>query len=370
MDIFKYTSPTSPTKLEEGEIVNGLTSITWIERYREGGEFKLVANTDSGIRDTLPIGSIISHTETQELMIVENHEVSDDKKKQSQITVSGRGFETILENRIIGSNQNFPVSGPVSDYILAADFTWNQVVALIGNHILAANLINSANAIEYVSVLANVVGTAAVAERSLKRGSLYEGVMALLAIDNLGLKVVRPGPYSPLAPASPNIAIVVHSGNDRSKEVVFSYETGEIESADYLWSNKRLKTSALISGKWIETFVSTADTHYARRMMFIDASDIDGDFQVAPTGSDLVAVLTAMERRGNDAIASQKNIALTKAESNKDNVHFAYSVDFDLGDIVAVLGDYNEVSTLRINEYVEILDETGRNSYPTLTLNE
>ncbi len=41
MDLFRFLNPTAPTRLEQGEIINGLTSIMWIERYREAGEFTL-----------------------------------------------------------------------------------------------------------------------------------------------------------------------------------------------------------------------------------------------------------------------------------------------------------------------------------------
>ena len=134
MDIFKFTNPTAPMLMEQGELVNGLTSKMWIERYRDAGEFTVTANIDSDAREKLPIGSYISHVNTPEIMVVENHEISESSNTEPEITITGRSLETILENRIIGSNKGLPFSGAIVDYPIYADYTWNQAKSLIDHH--------------------------------------------------------------------------------------------------------------------------------------------------------------------------------------------------------------------------------------------
>lgn len=367
MDIFRLSNPFSSTKMEQGKIINGIRRKMWIERYQKEGEFTLSAPVDSGIRESLPIGSFISHMDSTELMIVENHEISDDQGNQSTITITGRGFETYFENRIVGSNKNFPTSGTVTDYLLAAGYTWNQAVQLINDHISASSLVDDNNAIPYVSVLSTVSGSGISIERPLRRGTLYDRLLELLEIDGLGIKIIRPGKWSPM-PNSPNVIVLIHVGVDRSNEVIFSYETGEIVSADYLWSNRKLKNSALITGKWVETVVNSPEVEYDRRMMYIDASDIDESYQIAPTGGALTAVVAAMQQRGNEILNAQNNIALTKAEASRESVKSVYREDFNVGDLITVSGDYNETSTMIVSEYVELEDENGRSGYPTLTM--
>lgn len=368
VDIFKFHNPTSPTKLERGEVVNNLKSKLWVERYREAGEFKFVADAKSGVKELLSTGSLISHVDSTEVMIVENHEISDVRGKEPEIIITGRGFETYFDQRIVGSNKTFPTSTGVADYVLASDNTWDQVVVLIEEHVLASELLNDDNEIPYLEVLTTASGSGAVEERILKRGTLYSRVLELLDIDDLGIKIVRPGPWSPLGGGSVNIAVVIHKGEDRSDEVIFSYDTGEIESADYLWSIKKLKNAAMISGKWVETVVFGVETKFNRRMMHVDASDIDETYSEAPVNPDLADIVTAMQQRGVEALAAQKEIALTKAEVSKDATKAVYRTDFDVGDLITVSGDYNETSTMRIAEYVEVEDETGMSGYPTLTM--
>lgn len=340
----------------------------WIERYSKAGEFTIVANADIGMRDKLPIGSLISHADTTEIMIVENHEIRDDRTKETEVVITGRGFEVFFEHRIVGSNKAFPTSNGVFDFAIAANYSWNQLVTLISEFILATNLLDDDNAVPYAEVLAQVSGTGDNVARSVKRGELYSRVLELLDIDDLGIKVVRPGPWSPLTAGSPNMAIVIHDGVDRTDTIMFSYDTGEIESADYLWSNKKLKNCAVVSGKWVETFVDTTAANYDRRMMLVDASDIDNSYSVAPVNPDLATIISAMQQRGIQALAAQKDIALTKAEVSKDTTQAAYRTDFNVGDLITVVGDYNETSSMRISEYVEIEDGNGKSGYPTLTM--
>lgn len=370
MDVFRFINPTSPTKMEQGEIINGLKSKMWVERYRYAGEFRFTGAASSGIREQLPLGSFVSHTDTEEIMVVENHEIQDVKGEVPQIIVSGRGFETILESRVVGSNKYFP-SFPVTDHVLAADFSWNQAKLLVEQHIYLANLVDPFDQIPYVEIANEVSGTSVSAERSIQRGDLYTRVIEILEVDNLGIKVIRPGPLSPLGASSPNVCLMIHVGEDRTDKIVFSYDTGEIESSDYLWSRKHDRNSALVSGRFVEVRVDDLSaTEYNRRTMFVDAADIDEMYTDVPTDpTELNAIYVKMEQRGMEYLASQRSIALTKTEVSQDHVTVAYRTDFNVGDLITVSGAYEEVtSTRRISEFVEIEDETGRKAYPTLTM--
>jgi Siphovirus ReqiPepy6 Gp37-like protein len=366
MDVLRFINPTSATRMEQGKIVNGIRSKMWIERYRDPGEFTFVSTVGSGVGSELPIGSFISHTDTAELMIVENHEITEDKGSEPEITITGRSFETILENRIVGSNMTFPVSGLVVDYNLPSGYTSDQAVNLILSHTQTAYLINDDNALPYVTASSSISapgpGTPAIA-RKIKRGTVYQRVIDLLEIDNLGLKTFRPGPVSPYAGTFTYITI--HKGTDKSATVIFSYARGAIESADYLWSNKNLKNAAFITSKWVQTVVLPTQKEYARRMMYIDASSVDQDLTVAPTGTTLSDLVTYLQDVGRDALNSQLDISFSKPQLSKNAVKPIYRTDYNVGDIVSVAGDYRELEKMRVVEYVEIEDANGNDGYPT-----
>lgn len=348
--------------MEDAEVVNGLTTKMWIERYRDAGEFKFTVSASSGMRDILPIGAFVSHVDTSEIMIVENHEISDQKGKESELIISGRGLETDFEQRVLGSNIALPFSGVVGDYALSSDETWNQAVTMLKDHLYATMLIDDDNAWPYLTITTDIPAGGTEVARTIKRADLHKALLDLLAIDQVGVRVIRP------TPGVENTTLLIHKGVDRSSEIVFSYDTGEIESADYLWTNKASKNAAFVSGKWVQVWVDGAETEYSRRVMQIDASDIDNSYSAVPTGGDLTAVIAAMTQRGTDAIAAKNDISLTKAEVSREVNQNEYRSDFNVGDLVTIQGDYNEVSTMRISEYVEIEDQSGRIGYPTLTM--
>jgi hypothetical protein len=366
MDVFKFTNPTHPMRMERGEIINGLTKKTWIERYAEAGEFSFTALASSGIKEKLPIGSFVSHVNSTELMIVENHELSEDNTKETEIIVSGRGFETILERTVIGLNKTFPATSGVEDYTMPLGVLWTQVRDLIRMHIYAANVMDSKNSIPYVEVINKVSAPASAIERSARQGDLYSAVLSLMQEVNIGIKAVRPGPWSPVD-VNENVGIVIHNGAYRQNTISFSYDQDEIVNADYLWSSRKNKNCALITSRWVETTVVGSELNQDRRWMIVDASDIDQKYDVAPTGTTLTSIVNKMKQRGLSELGKQKNIALTKAELNKESVNALYRTDYDLGDLVSIKGNYSETAVQRVTEYVEIEDETGRSAYPTLS---
>lgn len=381
MDIIKYNTK---APVSDSDIVEGFTSKMWIERYRDAGEFTLVAPVSSGVRDKLPLGTFISHMNTAEIMIVENHEIKDTKGSESEITITGRSWETFLENRVIATNKTVPMisSPPDGDdfYSLSADYTSSQVDTLINYHIQSSHLLDTSTAIpNYVTFVSvsDVYGMTSVA-RNVPRGTLYERIIEILAVDNLGIRTMRPGPGSVLGLSDTRMVIYIFRGIDRTSSVTFSWDKGDIVSADYLWSNKTSKTAAYVWGKWGEVLVNTGrvgppppESGYNRRVMNLEAKDIDQkyvqkDFDDFPATN--LVIYEALAQRGADVLAPKKEIAITKIEMAKDIASFKYRRDFGIGDKVTVLGGYGVSTTMQIVEYVETEDASGESGYPTLII--
>lgn len=366
MDIFKFNHSGSPTLLQNGEIINGLTKKTWIERYQKGGSFELVGDAYSNLREKLPVGTLISHVDSETVMAVENHAIKVERGTKAELVITGRGFETSLEERLVGMDVAFPNSDAPANYTAAAGYSWDQVVSVILDHVV--NTVDANNAVPYISVDAVVAGTADNIAREVKRGDVYSAVLELLAIDDVGLRVIRPGPWSPLwgTANDENILFRVHKGTDRTNEVIFSTAFGEIENADYLWSIKTLKNAAWITSKWVQAFVALGPTGYSRRIMQIDGTKIDEHFQSEPTQGEKDAIRTQLEQLGLDTLASQTELSLSSAELSRDVIKAVYRQDYNIGDTITVLGDFNLSTKRRVDEFVEIEDENGSKGYPTL----
>lgn len=372
MYFFKFTNA-DPTDLSLGVPIQGYDSAMWIERYSEPGEFEFVTKMSSGLKDALPLGTVISHTDTLDAAIVERHQIEEDAASDPVVTISGRSYTSWLENRIVGANYAYGTpAAPFTEYVLSADLTWNQIVSLINSHILTSSTVDDDDALnDNVLAYTNVLDSGASIERVVNRGNLLTRVTELLAVDDLGIRTIRKNSFSYMGDVGIGSAttsrFLIHKGVDRSNTVVFSSQNGDVDSADYLISLKSRKNAVLVQGRYVETMVVSSEAGYDRRMMYLDASDIDGSLSAAPTGGTLTSIRTKMQRRGLDALRKQKDVNIARIDISK-NIRTRYRQDYDIGDIVTVSGSYGVQEKRRVVEYVEIEDENGESGHPTLAV--
>ena len=356
MDIFKFNSATgSPFRF--GQPVVKPESIMWIERYREPGEFKLKGQLSSGLREALPIGSFISHFDTREIMIVEDHTITD-KEENTTVEITGRSLEVVLEDRIVGAGLGFndPVP-PGFEYALPATDVANQAITLIADHILLDYVVDPDDEIPYI-----VLGNAApeegqVIERVMKRQDVHKSLMGLLELNNYGIKNVRND--------NGTATFYIHKGADRSAKVVFSWKYGDLVGAEYLLSRRTDKNVAYVKGRYVEQFVyAVGATKANRRVILVDASDLDDYFDEVPTGDDLIAVRQKMFTRGEQVLLWNLPIDIARADL-APITQFKFREDYEVGDIVAIDANYGAVDVRRVTEYTEIEDENGESGHPT-----
>lgn len=367
MELFKFNFNTDPTILERGEFINKWDSVMWVERYRETGEFEIKAKVSSGLKDFLPIGTFISHVDTMEVMIVENHEIDEELEDDPVITITGRSLESFLENRFVGVNLA-RASNVISDYTLINNYTWHQAVIMINQHIYTiegANIDDSFGNIYASTASIGPPGTST--ERTIDRISLLQAVQDLLVIDDLGIKTIRRNTFA-VEGFSSHTALHVYRGEDKSSKVIFSWKGGHISGANYLFTNKNLKNCAYVVGRYVFVVVDGTATKYDRRMLLVPADDIDGNYSASDiTGGVLAALVNKMTIRGRQALKKHNSITISQADISKTTT-FKYRRDFNVGDLVTLDGNFGQTAVMRIVEYAEIEDENGESGHPTLAL--
>lgn len=364
MDFFKFTA-TPATDLTEGEFFRGYESAMWVERYRDTGEFEFVAPLSSGLREFLPLGTIISHTDTLEAAIVENHFIKEGKNEDPKITISGRSLESYLDNRIVGAELAFgdPDQDYFDPYELSAATPAQQAKTLINDHIIVG-ISDTNNTLDDNVVAEAIAGSGTSEVRVIKRQSVLKALQELLAMEDLGVRTVRKNNFG-VEGVSDKTWIYIHEGTDKSETVIFSWDQGEIQSAEYLTSLKSEKNVALVHGQYLETFVYGSEGNYTRRIMLVDASDIDGNEPIPMDSPTRAALRTKMQARGREALAAQKAVDIVSIDITSATQHI-YRKDYNIGDIVSVSGNYDTTVKRRVVEHVEIEDKDGSNSYPTL----
>lgn len=363
MDFFKFTPTGEQTFLERGEFITNLERSVWVERYSVPGEFAFEARLSTGIRENLPLGTLISHVDTLEVQIVEDHEIKETIDEDPIVTVTGRSFPSYLENRIIGMNAARS-SSLITPYTVSSANSWNQIVSIISDHIVSP--VEDSDSLDFIAVTTTVTGgTGGANERIINRGTVWERVSELLNIDDLGIKTIRRNAFAGVSSA--NTTIVIYRGIDRSANVRFSWKSRDLDAANYLFSQRDLKNAAAVFGQYVCVVVSTTGDKYDRRMMIVDAADIDGHLGAAPSGGEVFPIAVLMATRGLQTLAKQKQIVLSQADISK-TTQYQYRRDYNMGDLVTLDGNFNQSVVMRVVEYAEIEDENGESGHPTLSI--
>lgn len=367
MDLFKFIPGTGgPTVLVEGQMINDYTSIMWTERYKEPGEFEFLAPLSVGLREFLPLGTLISHADTLEVMIVENHEINETRDEEPTLTITGRTFDSILEQRIVGINQaRASTTHLITEYTLTSANSWEHAKQIINQHISSAT--DTDDRLPNIIAETDVSGvTGPVETRTFDRGTVLERVHELLDVDEIGIRTARRNLFG-VDGSSTTTIIYLYTGVDRSNTVHFSWQSGDLDSADYLFTNKDSKNTALVVSRYFTWVVDIFPVEYERRMMIVDAADLDDNVDTVPTGSAAADILNKMEVRGKEALAAQKQLTITRADISS-TTKYQYRKDYNVGDLVSVDGNFGQIAKMRVVEFVEIEDENGESGHPTLVL--
>lgn len=363
MDLFRY-EPDVANIWSGGQSINGYTEATWVERYRDPGEFEIKAPVSSGLIDFLPLGCFISHTETMEIMIVENHSV-DESKDDQILSITGRSLETILDQRIIGTNiiWSIPYAYGNETRFIAGNAS-DQIVQMIRNNIVTGYLVLAGDELPYILVDKDISSETASPLRIVKTGSVHQRALELLHSFNYGIKIIRPNNL----PGSINLTdaiIRIYNGVDRTGAVIFSTQNDDVNDASYLWSLKNLKNTAIVVGQYVKTMVYGPETGYKRRVMLVDGTDIDQVYGENITDPEKAEAVTLLATRGAQALAQQKLINLVNADIS-ENFRYRYRKDYNIGDLVSLNTNFGENLVMRVMEYAEIEEQNGSTGYPTL----
>jgi hypothetical protein len=377
--------PTNTT-YENGEVINDIISKLWVERYRDAGIFKLVCSpTKKIMNELLPVGALISHADTRTVMIVENHEITTVKGQAPTLVVTGSSAETFLSQRVatdpymgqygapwaLGDAPLRLYDGSSWPYLFKDATAGEVITEAIRQQIQEGYVpaIRSELILPNVIVSNTLTDNGPLKDRDIKRGDLYATVLELLDEINGGIKVNRPNV------SEPTIRIILHQGEDLVRDVRFSWAEGEIANAKYFKSSKRKKNAAYITnnfkGKYVER--DTTLSGWDKRVMFIDATDITTNPNDPATiwiYQRLNAALDSqLDTRARRTIRRHKQKTILEATLSL-SAKSHYRVDYDIGDIVWVDGDYDISDEMRVIEFAESEDENGEFGLPTLSAKE
>lgn len=367
MDVIRYTSPGASYLLGAASVVSGLTSGTWIERYDEPGEFSFKSPWVAETIKQLPLGALVSHVKTAELMLVTEHAVTNEDGVR-EVTVKGRGFLDILKQRYVGTlaAESSPVKQP---YVVSSATPDAAILKTIYDHIIYDS--HDVGNVSYIRgmpelVAFNVVSWPAPApapsSHIIDDGTVWRGVEELLNAHDLGIRVLRPGS---LSFSNTDTIILIHNGQDLTKSVKFDSFDQTVGVEESVRNTNELYTHAFVKSTWFRLSVKINNSSpLSVRQVELDVSYLDAQFDTVPDGQAAIYVLAVMQYLGQQAIRARR----LKAYTSGTFINHRYvrcRVHYNVGDLVGVVDSNGDVQTKRVVEFVETFDKTEETNCPT-----
>lgn len=370
--LFKYVPFTHPLDLSRSVAVGGYDSLIWTENYRSPSEFVITAKLDTGLGVQLPVGSLVSTIQSDEIMIVEDHSVVERKDASPELRITGRSLESILEGRVLGANQDWENTPPgsISKINVGSAPVANQVRDVGNDYIDPVQVFDPDDGVQDLLIEYQPPPwpyTPTLEARELRRQSVHAMAMDLLSIDDLGIQTLKPGRRrSYFSTSYPHVAFVIHGGEDLSSRVTFASERGDFDEVEFLQTQRKMRNAVLVSGQYVETRVTTGGSSINRRWGHITATDIDGYLSAPPTGTGLTTIRNKLAVRGREWLRQQTEIEIVRQTPAK-RLNLRYRENYNIGDLVSISTGHGPRSVMRVTSNTEEISNGVYSSYPTLT---
>lgn len=350
--------------LRRTAVIDRYESLIWTERFRDVGDFELVVPAERGFRNLLGVGTNLVIPASKRVMTVETVESGVTAEGSAMLTVSGRSFEKVLEDRV---NRNGFALGdsPSEDWILTG--TPGNIARKIFDDLCRYNTIIPGDNIPFLTPgslypAGTIPEPTETYEVRLEPDTVLGSIKKLCELYNLGFRLVRNQDRSELY-------FDIYSGNDRTTlqttlpTVVFSTSLDNLSDTKELTSIANDKNVAYVFAKngAVEVYadnVSPSISGFQRRVLVVTATDID-----LPAGAELTA---ALMQRGREALAEHRPVIAFDGEISQYSA-FKYERDYFLGDLVEMRSPDGLATNMRVTEQIIISDKEGVRSYPTLT---
>ena len=387
-------------------LVEGYRSLIWTERFQKWGDFELHTEDIRATMDLLPERSLCSLLDSNEVMMVDSHEISKPTGGVPELVVRGRSIDAFLENRVWTNNPQGKTTITSEHYNameMAAVWLWNSIVNDTEQDVFRPGTERPiANVLPNTIVTVTVpYGTLAGNEeynlrRKVENGNVYDLLTTFLTSARLGIRIIRPndtsgrkvsvsseGVFSTVYTSNiENLRFDLHKGRDLTETVVFSSRVGHLIDPTYLLSSESLKNYVIVKGSPGNSFreygysgISGRVEGWNRREIYVDAGEAeeltqgedetDEDFEIRKNAQQSQLYDTYADL-ADEALRNEGRHISTIDAQISPFINYKYNKDYRLGDRVKVQGDYGIHADRYVTEFIRAQDENGEVEYPTL----
>lgn len=193
---------------------------------------------------------------------------------------------------------------------------------------------------------------------NIKTGNLYSTISDMLAVNNHGIKSIRPGI------GGSKVGLEIYVGTDRRQQVIYDARLDQMSDQTYLLGKAGSTNIAYVFGKASPGVGSkqvdkNSGSDYEepsglnRRVLFLDE-----------TQEETVDGQDDLNSRGLVALYQNNDTALFGGQA-ADVVSKGYNQKYFLGDIITLQGKYGLSQYVQTTEFIRSIDSSGEKAYPT-----
>jgi hypothetical protein len=258
----RYTTSYLPDKA-----IEGYSSMIFTERWPLGGDFELTTPLIGETMALLPEDTLISHLESDDVMIVEDHVIEEDELGRQVLKVTGSSLTGFIDHRYVDGKygkkremaRQYSVSGAL------AVLLWQAFDNATGKDVTRASNEdwNTKDRIPNIVITESATTDGDSDDRWLVKGPLGDQIRELLTKGDMGLRMIRPHGGSTgtvvTVTATPledrgkitrtvtngitQMRFDIYDGVDKTGTVKFRTLHGDLEGIQYLFSKKNNKTA-------------------------------------------------------------------------------------------------------------------------------
>ena len=351
--------------LRKDQVIEGFVSFIWTERYAAFGDFQIITKSTFENRSLLLTGTRLAMAGSTYVMVVDTVEDDTDEDGTRNITVTGKSFEALLDDRVA-----MPALGNLAEtpaWVLTG--TPGDIVRQMFHEICQFTVLDPLDTIPFYvpgTLLpeGNLGESSDVITVTAAPDTLYNTIQKICNTYNLGFRLVRNGELG-------QIYFEVYVGNDLTSDqstlpaVIFDPNMDNLEKISQLTSTATIKTVAYVFAQNAAVVVYApssleSDSGSDRRVLLVNSSNNDD------AGPDLN---TALMQEGLIALAAQRTVYSFDGELPQ-SVPYIYGQDYKLGDLVEERNSDGFGNQMIVTEQIFASDNTGERAYPTLVVSQ
>lgn len=330
--------------------IDAYTSLEWVRRYYEAGDFVFNSVADAETVMAMLDGRYIVREDCETIMMIEKIlPLKTSATEGNTISVAGRSIEALLDRRIVWNQTNTTAGETVESYI---------------RRLVTENCISPADTKRKIPrlKLGQLKGFTEKIDKQITGDNLLTAITEICTAYGYGFKITIDEEGS--------LVFDLYKGTDRSYNqsenpyVVFSNDYDNLINTEYSYDETSYKNVALIGGEGEgidRKYQYIGDSEgFDRYELFIDAKDISSNNgEIAPAEYNNLLIERGYEKLAEN---SYKESFTGEVENTKT---YIYKKDYDLGDIVQVENEYGMTASPRILEIIESQNENGYRVVPT-----